>query len=87
MHKHHINTVYQNFTGKPNVGENHIMIFLFITEYIHWKHQLPISLATTGRRLQPPVYRLQPEGSYNSLIFWLQLEGGYNPFFSPIQPP
>jgi hypothetical protein len=53
------------------------MIFLFVKEYIHWKRQLPISLATTGRRLQPPIYKLQPEGSSNSLILWLQLEGGY----------
>jgi hypothetical protein len=57
--------------------------FLIVKEYIHWKHQLPISPATTGRRLQPPIYRLQPEGSSNSLIFWLQLEGGYNPLSLP----
>jgi hypothetical protein len=58
-------------------------VFLFIKEYIHWKHQLPISLATTGRRLQPPIYRLQPEGSSNSLIYRLQPEGGYNPLSLP----
>ena len=61
-HKHHINTVHQNFTWKLNAGKNHKMIFLFIKEYIHWKHQLPISPATIGRRLQPLIYRLQPKG-------------------------
>jgi hypothetical protein len=59
------------------------MIFLFIKEYIHWKQQLPISPATIGRRLQPPIYRLQPKGSSNSLIYWLQSKGGYNPLSLP----
>jgi hypothetical protein len=37
------------------------------------------SPTATGRRLQPPIFlRLQPEGSSNSPILWLQLEGGYN---------
>jgi hypothetical protein len=69
MHKQHINTIHRIFTWKPNVGKNHRMIFLFVKEYIHWKHQLPISPATTGRRLQHPIYRLQLEGSSNSLIY------------------
>jgi hypothetical protein len=65
------------------MGENHI-IFSYI--FIKRKHSLEAptsnSLATIGRRLQPPILRLQPEGSYNSLILWLQLEGGYNPLGS-----
>ena len=50
------------------MGENHGMLSYISKEYIHRKYQLPNSLATTGRRLQPPIYRLQPKGSYNSLI-------------------
>jgi hypothetical protein len=49
------------------MGENHIMLSYIYQEYIHRKHQLPNSPTPTGRRLQPPIYRLQPEGSYNSL--------------------
>ena len=49
------------------MGENHIMISYIYQEFIHRKHQLPNSLATTRRRLQPPILRLQPEGTYNSL--------------------
>jgi hypothetical protein len=29
-------------------------------------------------RHRPPIYRLQPEASYNSLIYQLHLEGGSN---------
>jgi hypothetical protein len=42
------------------------------------------SIATTGRRLQPPIF-----SSYNLReaptppILWLQTEGGYNPLRSP----
>jgi hypothetical protein len=68
---------------KSNVGKKRIMVFLFVKYYIHSKHQIPISPYTTGMRLQPPIYRLQPEGSSNSLIFWLQPEGGYNPLSFP----
>ena len=49
------------------MGENHQMFSYIYQEYIHRKHQLPNSPAPTGRRLQPPIYRIQPEGSYNSL--------------------
>jgi hypothetical protein len=79
--------VHQNFTWNPNVGKNHEMIFLSIKEYINWKHQLPISPTTIERSLQPPIYRLQPEGISNSLIYLLEQEGGYNPLSMPIQPP
>jgi hypothetical protein len=67
------------------MGENHGMLSYISKEYIHWKHQLPNSPAPTRRRLQPPIYRLQPEGSYNSLIFLLQLEGGSNPLVYRLQ--
>jgi hypothetical protein len=76
------------------------MISYIYQEFIHRKHQLPNSPAATGRRLQPPIYRLQPEGSYNSLnslaptrrrlqppeFSRLQPEGGYNHLVLRIQP-
>jgi hypothetical protein len=49
------------------MGENHIMLSYIYQNYINRKQQLPNSLAPIGRRLQPPIYRLQPEGSYNFL--------------------
>jgi hypothetical protein len=82
------------------MGENHRMISYIYQEFIHRKHQLPNSPAATGRRLQPPILRLQPEGSYNSLnslaptrrrlqppgFSWLQPEGGYNHLVLRLQP-
>jgi hypothetical protein len=76
MHIHHINLVQHNFTWKPNAGKNHIILFLFIKECIHWKHQVPIYPATNGRMIQPPIYRMKSEGSSNFLIYQLQPEGG-----------
>ena len=52
-------------------------------QYIHWKHQLLDSPVTTRRRFQPPILKLQLEGTCNSLIIWLQPEGGYNPLSLP----
>jgi hypothetical protein len=47
--------------------EKHIIIFLYF-KIIHSLEALTSnSPATTGRRLQPPVLRLQTEGSYNPL--------------------
>ena len=78
---------------KPKSGENHGMLFLYVLKnYIHWKHQLPLFSAATGRRLQPPSFSgynlrkaLTPQISgYNQKeattpnVLWLQLEGGYN---------
>jgi hypothetical protein len=89
--RHHIKyTVHQNLRGNPN-GRKPQNAFLYIKDYIHWKHQLPNSPATTRRRLQPPIYRLQLEGSYNSLnslaptplILRLQPEGSSNSLCSP----
>jgi hypothetical protein len=37
--------------------------------FIHRKHQLPNSSAATRRRIQPPILRLKPKGSYNSLNY------------------
>jgi hypothetical protein len=51
------------------MGENHIMISYIYQEFIHRKNQLPNSPATSGRRLQPPIYKLQPKGSYNSMNY------------------
>jgi hypothetical protein len=67
---HHIittDTQYTIFYVETQMGENHGMLSYISKYYIHRKHQLPNSPAPTGRRLQPPIYRLQPEGSYNSL--------------------
>jgi hypothetical protein len=62
---HH--TQYTNILcGKPNGRKPH-NDFLYIKDCIHRKNQLPNSLAPTGRRLKPPIYRLQPKGSYNSM--------------------
>jgi hypothetical protein len=49
------------------MGENHKMIFLYIKRIHSLEAPTSDSPTTTGRRLQPPVLRLQPEGSYNSL--------------------
>jgi hypothetical protein len=61
------NTQYTNIYVETQMGENHIILSYIYQEFIHRKHQLPNSPAATGRRLQPPILRLQPEGSYNSL--------------------
>jgi hypothetical protein len=85
---------------ETQMGENHIMLSYIYQEFIHRKHQLPNSPVATGRRLQPPIYRLQPEGSYNSLnslgsnqkeattpwVLRLQPEGGYNHLVLRLQP-
>jgi hypothetical protein len=49
------------------MGENHKM-FSYISKITFIGNtNFQNYLAPTGRRLQPPIYRLQPEGSYNSL--------------------
>jgi hypothetical protein len=85
----HTHTQYTNiFTWKPNVGENHIIFFLYVFKnYIHWKHQLPLFSSCNWKEAPTPyIFRLQPEGSSNSPILWLQPEGGYNPLCSRLQP-
>jgi hypothetical protein len=64
----HRYTIHKDFYVETQMGENHKMLFnIYLEYYIHMKHQLPNSPAPTGRRHQPPIYMLQPEGSYNSL--------------------
>jgi hypothetical protein len=55
------------FTWKPKWEKTVECISYISKEYIHWKHQLLDSPATTRRRIQTPIIMLQPEGSYNSL--------------------
>jgi hypothetical protein len=64
---------------ETQMGEHHGMISYIYQEFIHRKDQLTNSPSKTGRRIQPPILRLQHEGIYNSLILWIQPEGGYNP--------
>jgi hypothetical protein len=49
------------------MGENNGMISYIYQEFIHRKHQIPNSPTATGRRIQPPIPRLQLEGSYKLL--------------------
>jgi hypothetical protein len=72
---------------ETQMRENHKMIsYIYIYIYIYIiprKHQLPNSPAATERRLQPPIYRLQPEGRYNSLkVFGSNLKEDITPLFS-----
>ena len=81
------------------MGENHKILSYIYQEFIHRKNQLPNYTVATVRRLQPPIYRLQPKGSYKSLNslaptrrrlqppgFWLQPKGGYNHLVLRLQP-
>jgi hypothetical protein len=79
---------------KPNVGENHIIIFLYVFKnYIQGSTNFQFSISNWKEALTPYIFRLQPEGSSNSPILWLQPEGGYNPLCSAtttgrwLQPP
>jgi hypothetical protein len=91
----HTHTQYTSVLRGNKSGENHIMFFLiFLENYIHWKHQLPLFSKCNWKEAPNPWFlRLQPEGSFNSPILWLQPEGGYNPLCSPttterwLQPP
>jgi hypothetical protein len=97
----HIHTMHNTpiFTWKPNVGENHIMFFLYVKNYIQGSTKFQFS-APTGRRLQPPsflgsnlkeaptpwVLQLQSEGGYNHLVLRLQPEGSSNSLILQHQP-
>jgi hypothetical protein len=90
----HTHTQYTSvLRGNPNREKTTECFFLYVLKnYIHWKHQLPLFSAATGRRLQPPSfsgYNLKeaptPQFSgYNQkeattpYVLWLQPEGGYN---------
>ena len=81
-HKHNMKHKTPYFTWKPkSQGKIHRSLYNSFPEI-------------TGRRKQPPYYndfsslaiigrRIQHEGSYNSLVLWLQQEGGYNPLSLP----
>jgi hypothetical protein len=64
--KNHRYIIKQNLHGNPNGRKQH-NDFLYIKYYIHRNRQLPNSPSPTRRRFQPPIYRLQLEGIYNSL--------------------
>jgi hypothetical protein len=65
---------------KPNAGENHIMIFLYVRRNTFiGSTNFPIFQLQLEGGSNPLILRLQPEGSSNSLIYQLQLEGGSNP--------
>jgi hypothetical protein len=49
------------------MGEKHRILSYIYQEFIDRKNQLPNSPVATGRRIKPPIYRLQPKGKYNSL--------------------
>jgi hypothetical protein len=54
---------------ETQMGETHKM---FSYRFIKRKHSLEApnsdSPATIGRRLQPPIIRIQPKGRYNSIF-------------------
>jgi hypothetical protein len=48
--------------------ENHGTLFnIYLEYYIHRNHQLPRFSSTNWKKAPTLVYRIQPEGSYNSL--------------------
>jgi hypothetical protein len=63
MRENH-NQMRENTT---QMRENHKIHFLYIKRIHSLEAPTSDSPTTTGRRLQPPVPRLQPKGSYNSL--------------------
>jgi hypothetical protein len=68
------------------MGENHIMLSYISNITFIGSTNFQNSLAPTEKRHQPPVYRIQPEGSYNSLYFPSQTQGGSNPLIYRLQP-
>ena len=54
----HTHTQYNNvLRGNPKREKTTERFFLYVLKnYIHWKHQLSLFLAATGRRLQPPSF-------------------------------
>ena len=76
-----IKTIREDYNrrGYINIQEHHLQ-FMGGTNLL-------VSSAPTGRRFQPPsFYQLQLIGCCNTLIFQVQLEGGYNPLEHRIQP-
>jgi hypothetical protein len=92
----HTHTQYTSvLRGNPKREKTTELFFLYVLKnYIHWKHQLPLFSSCNWKEAPTPLFlRLQPEGSSNSPILWIQPEGGYNPLCSPsttgswLQPP
>jgi hypothetical protein len=81
----HIDIIHHNLCGNPN-GRKPRNGFLIYQRIHSLEAQLPNSPAATGRRLQPPIYRLQPEGSYNSLNFLAPTRRRLQPPDFRIQP-
>jgi hypothetical protein len=94
-----IHIVQDIFTWKPKWEKTiecfhiyHNITFIGSTNFQNYP-------SPTGRRHQPPVYRIQPEGGTNPLltgsnlkeatyskILQLQLEGGFNTLVYKVQP-
>jgi hypothetical protein len=92
----YIHTQYTNvLRGNPKREKITIFFFLYVLKnYIHWKHQIPLFSNCNWKESPTPLFlRIQLEGSSNSPILWIQLEGGYNPLCSLtttgrwLQPP
>jgi hypothetical protein len=83
------------------MGENHRMLLLYIKRIHSLEAPNSDSLATTRRRIQPLLLRLQPEGSYKSLnsldpirkmlqapeLFGFNQKVAKTTYPFPIQPP
>jgi hypothetical protein len=93
--KNHTHAQYTSiFTWKPNVGENHIMFFSYMSLRITLigSTNFLFSPAATGRRLRPSIFlgynmREAPTPKFSSYkqkeattpyVLQLQIEGGYN---------
>jgi hypothetical protein len=92
----HTHTQYTSVLhGNPKWEKTTKLFFLYVLKnYIHWKHHLPLFSSCNWKDVVTPLFlKLQLEGSSNSLILWLQPEGGYNPLCSLsttgrwLQPP
>jgi hypothetical protein len=68
MH-HIIHSAQDIFTWKPKWEKTTECFLIYQKITFIGSTNFQNSPAPTGRRLQPPVYRLQPEGSYNSPNF------------------
>ena len=82
----HTHTQYTSILcGNPMQEKNMECFLLYVfNNYIHWKNQLPLFSSCNWKEASTPQFlRLQPEGSCNSPILWLQPERGYNPLCSP----
>jgi hypothetical protein len=77
--RNHTHTQYTSvLRGNPKREKTTECFFLYVfNNYIHWKHQLPLFSSCNSKEDPTPYFlRLQPEGSSNSPIIWLQPEGG-----------